>query len=242
MTWADIVAEKLGAEVEYYNYGRQGAGNRYIASLVAQADAVHNFNEDDLVMVSWSNKTRVDYLEENLYWQTHGNIYNQKFYPETFVKNYVNVVDFTMSSLVYLYLTMNMLSRKTNAHFLQMVDMFGGKTNESRVESIFESLQQSLLPAFKQVVKRTIIQENFEDFHPTPKDYLQYLMVVFDGDVWPSDSASLAQEELKRAVKEIAVRKNDRVRLPVPGEDEYALLENYRLHGRKGSRDRRVLW
>ena len=48
-TWANILAYEL--DVPFYNFGKPGAGNYYIANQISQADAIFNFTKDDLVIV-----------------------------------------------------------------------------------------------------------------------------------------------------------------------------------------------
>ena len=57
-TWAEILGKDLG--IPLYNFGKSGGGNQYIANTFAQANAVYNFNEDDLIIVSWTNVCRED--------------------------------------------------------------------------------------------------------------------------------------------------------------------------------------
>lgn len=56
-TWADIIGQDIK---EYYNYGLQGAGNHYIYNKLMEADCIHNFNSDDLVIVMWTKTDRED--------------------------------------------------------------------------------------------------------------------------------------------------------------------------------------
>jgi hypothetical protein len=72
-TWANIVASEL--QLPFWNYGLGGAGNQYIFNMIMQADAMHQFNSDDVIMICWSNTTREDrYI--NGVWQCYGNIFN----------------------------------------------------------------------------------------------------------------------------------------------------------------------
>lgn len=77
--WPDIIKQELG-DIEYHNYGQSGASNQFIAYQVYLADIVHEFNSDDLVMISWSSAFRNDWfikgefvLEGNAFWPGHNN-------------------------------------------------------------------------------------------------------------------------------------------------------------------------
>ena len=72
-TWANIVASEL--QLPFWNYGLGGAGNQYIFNMLMQADAMHRFTSDDVIMICWSSTTREDrYI--NGEWQCYGNIFN----------------------------------------------------------------------------------------------------------------------------------------------------------------------
>ena len=84
-TWANVLAKEL-EPIEFYNFGRAGAGNHYIFNSLMQADAMYNFTHEDLVMVQWTNVSREDrYTDE---WLTPGNIYSQTTYDLEFVRKY----------------------------------------------------------------------------------------------------------------------------------------------------------
>lgn len=72
-TWANIVASEL--QLPFWNYGLGGAGNQYIFNMIMQADAMHQFNSDDVIMICWSSNTREDRFI-NGEWQCYGNIFN----------------------------------------------------------------------------------------------------------------------------------------------------------------------
>ena len=52
-TWANILGYELQLlhGCEFYNFGRSGAGNAYIANVISQVDQVYKFNSNDLVIV-----------------------------------------------------------------------------------------------------------------------------------------------------------------------------------------------
>lgn len=71
--WPEVVKHELG-DVEYYNFGRSGAGNLFIAHQLYNANEQFNFNQDDLVMVCWSSVYRNDWLLDQQ-WVCEGNSY-----------------------------------------------------------------------------------------------------------------------------------------------------------------------
>jgi hypothetical protein len=83
-TWADII----GQDVEFYeNWGEPGAGNHFIFNSVIEANARHNFNKDDLIMIMWTTKEREDrYLDNKWVHSTPNSI--EKDYGSAWVKKY----------------------------------------------------------------------------------------------------------------------------------------------------------
>ena len=76
---------QMDLDIPFYNYGQSGAGNQYIANMIAQANAVHKFAPDDLIMVCWTNVCREDKWH-NGQWATPGNIYTQNIYSVLVIK------------------------------------------------------------------------------------------------------------------------------------------------------------
>jgi hypothetical protein len=89
-TWADFIGINFD---EYYNYGKAGACNTYIANSFIEANEEHKFNkETDTIFIALSGFGRFSYIEriENetgkyLSWETHGDILftNHNNHPET---------------------------------------------------------------------------------------------------------------------------------------------------------------
>lgn len=72
-TWADIICAE---SKEGYNYGRLGSGNQLIAHRIWETHARKKFNENDTIIIMWSNFFRED--EYNKGWQTLGNVFFYK--------------------------------------------------------------------------------------------------------------------------------------------------------------------
>jgi hypothetical protein len=63
MCWPEAIAYDLN--IPLYNYGRSGAGNQYIFNMLMQANNYYKFDENDLVIVSWTNVYRDDKFIKN---------------------------------------------------------------------------------------------------------------------------------------------------------------------------------
>ena len=76
ITWPIFLSEKFD---ETYNYGQQGAGNKFIFNSIIEADSELKLTPDDLVIVQWSGFFRHDILKREFdgfnvktYWKTNG--------------------------------------------------------------------------------------------------------------------------------------------------------------------------
>ena len=84
-TWADIISVQKNIPV--YNGGLAGLGNVGILHRMVEYDIKFRFNKDDLILVMWTNWSREDrYLNNE--WKLVGNVFNNNFYDQQFIKKY----------------------------------------------------------------------------------------------------------------------------------------------------------
>lgn len=197
-TWANILA--LDLDCEFYNLGRSGAGNFYIANLISQADEIYKFTQDDLVIVSWTNISREDRWITNRGWCTPGNIYSQHIYDKKILK-YANETHFALRDFSLIKLTDEFLKTRTQYHLLSMcnvnkqVNQWLNQTNFNKdfekVSSLYQNMFNKMLPSFYEVLwnndtdyktrlDKEITHSKFVDGHPTIIEHLQYLQTIFD--------------------------------------------------------------
>jgi len=196
-TWPEIIA--LDLDIEMYNYGRSGAGNTFIANSVAQADAVHNFNQNDLIMIMWSNVCREDKWKENE-WVTPGNIFTQNLFGRKYVKQWADVIGYMIRDLGQIHLTQGFLKNtKCQYHMSQMVDILD-QPNQFEIKNMQKDYQlhlsymyketlQTLCPSFYNILWQNnmsyskninLYNGKFPDPHPTPLEHFMYLDKIFD--------------------------------------------------------------
>ena len=190
-TWADIIGQEIP---EFYNYGRSGAGNLFIASQIAEAHHRHKFCDTDLIICMWSSITREDrYLNNS--WQTPGNIYTQNFYSNEFVEKYADVRGYLLRDLSLISLTQGFLdSLKIDYHMLNMMSFrmiqSSGPYNADENDDIFKLFEPTITKIKPDIA--TIELKNrwpqhqiyhnpghHIDYHPSTKQYFQYLKKVF---------------------------------------------------------------
>lgn len=205
MTWPCVIAVEF--QVPYYNYGAPGGGNQYIFNTIMQADALYKFDENDLIMVSWTNVCREDrYIKDK--WICPGNIYTQNVYPTEWVEKFVDPAGMAMRDFATIYAVDNFLkSKKCQYYFLSMIDittifnqynydLLNTLENKDTIPSLISLYDNSLskirsnfydvLWAGKIENKMNKIWKQFNyqfsDCHPSPIEHYTYLNTVLKYD------------------------------------------------------------
>lgn len=228
-TWPEIVS--LDLNVPLYNFGRSGAGNQYISTMISQADNEYNFNESDLVIVSWTNVCREDrWVNGN--WITPGNIFTQGEYNQEFVNKWADPVGYLMRDLSLIKLTKSLLdNRNCQYHFIAMCDITmqinqsGNETFDPKfkdvverviknykttLDSIYPSFFQALwnndIYKYKIVPDEKIYGKHWSDGHPSPADHLQYLNKTFDHTFKESTifAVNQSQKQLEKFISNVS--------------------------------------
>jgi len=201
-TWPEIIAIDLN--IPFYNYGRSGGGNQYIANTVSQADAVYNFNENDLIIVSWTNVCREDRWRKGC-WVTPGNIFTQNYFDKHFIKNWADPLGYMVRDFSSIRLVKNLLeNKKCQYHMLSMCDIseqidqgssstikYEFKEMHNKLCNIYKEDLNLIHPSFFKVLWNNDIYKNkmlkdaevlgkyFSDGHPDPKNHFDYLRFIF---------------------------------------------------------------
>lgn len=199
-TWAEILAYDLN--VPFYNYGQSGAGNQYIANMVMQADNYYNFNENDIVVVQWTNVCREDRRSKGQ-WHTPGNIYSTGLFGQDYVKDWADefgysVRDFATVKSIDSFLEL----RGCEYHFISMCDIvnrfdqYGYPTTGEPTDD-YKKLVMSYRPYLLKIKKdfynvlwkddlqnkfesdSRIVHNQYQDGHPTPIEHLAFFEKAF---------------------------------------------------------------
>ena len=188
-TWANILAYDL--DIPFYNFGRGGAGNFFIANRITQADNIYHFTKDDLVLVCWSTYAREDrWTEEG--WVGYGNVHTDELYPRDFIIKYCTEEHFFVRDMSLMSLANGYLSGKTNYHMFSIDRLvpYGFEDWLKEQQTVFNSI----LPSYADMIyggnlanantpqdsDLTSIQV---DNHPTLLQHLSYLEKIFDHPV-----------------------------------------------------------
>lgn len=203
-TWPEIIANDL--DIDLYNYGKSGAGNQYISNMVSQADAFFNFNEDDLVIVEWTNVCREDKWV-NRRWVTPGNIFTQGEYDKNYVKKWADPIGYLIRDLSLIKMTESLLKNSNcQYHFISMCDI-DVQVNQNDLKETYDArlidVHTRVCDAYRSQLDKiekdyfTVLWEGniyqnkllhdieifgkyFSDGHPTPAEHLLYLQKTFD--------------------------------------------------------------
>lgn len=220
-SWADIIAYEL--KVPFYNYGRSGAGNQYIFNTIMQADLIHQFNQEDLVMVCWTNVCREDkYLHNE--WITPGNIFTQNVYNNKYIKNWADPLNYSLRDFAVFKVVSDFLKNKNiEHHFMKMIDFDlinqwdptqklsdqNKYTNTvNRLLELYKSYLDNIHRSFYEVLWNNDLEKKFElekleihskfrDGHPNIKEQLNYLQAVFDTNFSKDTLDTVAEQHVK---------------------------------------------
>ena len=157
-TWADI----LGRQFDFYqNWGKNGAGNLFIACAVSECHVKNLLNEDDTVVIMWSGTTREDRYYDN-HWHTEGSIFGpkqEKLYGKNWVKTFADPRGYLIRDLAMINLVAGLLdSFKVKYYFLSMLDIAYPEyentplPNTSDVIWHYQSILEKIRPSVHNVI------------------------------------------------------------------------------------------
>lgn len=210
-TWADIIGYHFD---EYYNVGKPGAGNQYIATMVSEIDQKYNLNSNDLVICMWSSITREDRYKDNR-WEVGGNVHTSYIFnnksDKQFIKKWYDERFYLIRDLSQINLTKNLLENKNvDWDFLSVINL---TKNEDGIE-IEDSLSdityhyESLIDIIKPSVYSSIFNSSWDyqgkyqdDTHPTPIHHLEYLKFLYK-NFNDKDLSELILDETKSIFEE----------------------------------------
>jgi hypothetical protein len=216
-TWPSIIAREM-PNAEFYNLGRSGAGNPYIATMYSQNNMKYNFDEHDLVMILWSTNFREDKYIKNT-WVTPGNLSSQGFIDMKYVEKYIDIKGCIIRDLALMDLVRQcMINSKTDSIQLLSVPFEYDIDKENITDNIDDvlNLYQPLIdifprsffenenyqwksghtyyhPAFDKGKSKNMNDPhtpNFSDYHPNTYAHYRYLKDI--GFKLSSDSGQYA--------------------------------------------------
>ena len=208
--WPEIIAYDLN--IPYYNYGRSGSGNQYMACMLMQADIFYKFNSDDLVIVQWTNVCREDKYVRGV-WKTPGNIFTQNVYDDRYVENWADPEGYLLRDLTSIQFVDTFLaSKECQYHFLSMVNVASRPNQWSDDIKIFDNITNIFINTLPKIHKSfyevlwnntisikkdrdlQLIGNKFFDGHPHPAETLDYLQNTFTEHSFESRTIQTVRE------------------------------------------------
>ena len=199
-TWADILHEDM-PNAEHYNFGKSGAGQLFILSMISEANQRYKFNQDDLIIVQWSTFFREDrYIKKS--WQTPGNIFTQKFYDDNFVRYFTDLRGYIIRDLAIItsakYVLNSLPSDSVMLTSIPITSEISNIEPETTIDDVLElykdtiaSMQTPMTEVLRSPGNTLIFpwdtdisyydpvngnpKEIFFDYHPSPVLYYEYL-------------------------------------------------------------------
>lgn len=196
-TWANIMSKHI-SQAEFYNFGRSGGGNVFIANRITEANRKFKFCDTDLVMVMWSTFCREDRYLPNHGWMTPGNIYSQndlKFADKDYLMTYADPLTFLVRDLSIIDITttyLNALPSDTlamlsvpfsyqqdldNSTVTHVLDLYK-ELEDSYLDNMFELEMDNFWEHGSKYVESWSAPAYYEDYHPAPMRYANYLKKI----------------------------------------------------------------
>ena len=224
-SWADIISKEM-PDAEFYNFGLSGAGNTLISYRIAEANNRFKFTDTDLVMVMFTTYCREDrWIDEEQAsklpnqgcgWLSGGNIFNNKFYPDSWVRDFANERGYMIRDAAVIDMTMKYLDSIPSTTYGMLSVPFATGSDSPRTDSTVTqdiyNIYQDTFSRFKPSFNESIIKANwkvlehdypFNDGHPAPYRYYDYLSYL--GFNLSEKSKTYAQET-SALLKSIPVR------------------------------------
>lgn len=195
ITWANILSIECSNAI-IYNTAQPGGGNLFISCTLAACNKKYSFNKNDLILVMWSTHCRDDRYKEDR-WITKGNVWGQGL-PDSYLKEYACIRGYVVRDYALMSITEGFFSNlECDSIFLKSVEidldkvLCGRDLNLNDVKLLYKeeigrssvSMNEIIGDKFSgfPISHRYYYPElghtysKFEDRHPTPKMYLEYL-------------------------------------------------------------------
>ena len=197
-TWADVISKEM-PEAEFYNFGKSGSGNPLISYRIAEANNRYKFTDTDLIMVMFTTYCREDrWLSSELAeaieapsngWLSVGNIYNNKFYPKSWVRDFADERGYLIRDAAIIDMTMKYLENiPATSHCMLSAPFVTNSEAPGNVKATvpydIRAVYENTFNKFKPSLFELELKENwkelendykFSDGHPSPLRYYNYL-------------------------------------------------------------------
>lgn len=185
-TWADIVSKEM-PESEFYNFGLSGSGNTLISYRIAEANARFKFTETDLIMVMFTTYCREDRWTTDKRWIAGGNIFNNRYYPDSWVREFADERGYLIRDAAVIELTTKYLESLPATTYSMLSVPF--KTDSESLTNgdipyDIRAVYEPTFNSFKTSMYELELRANWKDLehdypfpdgHPSPIRYYNYI-------------------------------------------------------------------
>lgn len=211
-TWADLISYEIP---NTYQYGRCAAGNFFIYQSIVEAMTTHHIDQNDLVMVMFSNVTREDRYTKAEGWITPGNLFHQDTYDEKFMKKFFCEKGYLMRDCTLIE-GVDRILQTTNADYALMsminLDSYSSDARKmSDVEDVlklYETTLKKIHPSVFELIfnfdwttryNRPVYYTHwsktpYTDNHPTPSEHLEYILKIFPNTNFSENTVKLIND------------------------------------------------
>jgi len=190
-TWADIIGGEFPDQ--YFNFGNTGSSNDFIFRSVIEANQIHNFQPDDLIIIQWTEFLRdagwrpdsglsgCGSILQNHQYTIYTEEHFQKLDPREFIKRDLEYIKTTTTFLKhcnvdYFMFSMNDATNPDGAYIRPdlgpLIDFY-----QDVVDELFPSFEETVRWAEQPGVKTS--QHEWPDTHPSPAMHLTHLLTIF---------------------------------------------------------------
>lgn len=195
--WPELLQYEFACKL--YNYGVTGASNHYIAKTILEADQVHQFKNDDLILICWTSLYRQETIRLGK-WLLSGSLDNNPtFTPSSIVyqhdNEYWQMASYSLIKSVDDFLA----AKKVNYNMFSIQDLrkYLGFNNTPGLDSqlslhlvdLYSQTLNKIAPSYNTVLysdnlankQRYNIKQHFafRDYHPLPLEHLNYFERIF---------------------------------------------------------------
>lgn len=206
-TWANVIAVHLNLPL--YNYAIQGCGNVSIMHRMVEADIIHTFKDDDLILVLWSGWNREDRFRDN-HWISGGPVLNKgnKSYCSYFREKYWTLENDIVKNATAIISSNKMFKISWQGHMLDYhkTSLFGDILYESKFKDLYNQIPRKNF--FDYTVNRMWDQE-INDLHPDILTHAHNASIILKKlDLEDIDIKSY-ENQLEKAIEYIKNNKTD---------------------------------
>lgn len=204
ITWPEILADTIGCDL--YNFAMPSNSNGIIHNTIMQADAILDFNPNDLIMICWSGILR-DAKLINGRWRRTSIMHNFDIFGEQFLKEMVDPLGYLVETMAFIKSATDIIdNKKSQFHQFSMsgifIDeaepdrLFLSKEHELKIRNLYQKYIDRLYPSMCNVLynaqsgkpkieqmKVLLGKKDFMDGHPTPDEHIKYINKIFDFEI-----------------------------------------------------------